>query len=382
MDHNHVNRLGIAPPGRAGGRLRRPVPWLLLLGAPLLLFSLLLISVRSGEVARAASRTVCSSGADFTTIQDAVNASSPGDVIQICTGTYAESVNLATMATEGDITLVAADGPGTVSIAPPTGPSIYISATVFPGDITIDGLNVTSPDDSAILFGPYGSKLVSGVVTIANVVARDASSHGFDIVTNEGVKIESTHAISNGESGIYTYLYSGTAEITDTLALSNGLGGIYVDQGSPGVTGVVNVVIHQSEASDNGTVGVQAYIQHGSVEIDESMALRNGMLAGPGFQASGFYIDADYSCEFPSPIVVKNSVAEMNLGYGFYLSSSGDVDVSDSAAHANAYDGFWVRAGCDGIASVYDSLANDNWSLGRLQGQRFCRLFQQPHTDR
>ena len=77
------------------------------------------------DVAHAATKTVCATGGDFTTIQAAVNSAGPGDVIQICAGTYAESVNLSTMGTVGDITLRASSTP--VLIRPGSGSALYIT---------------------------------------------------------------------------------------------------------------------------------------------------------------------------------------------------------------------------------------------------------------
>ena len=51
-------------------------------------------SVLAASPAFAATSTVCASGCDFTTIQDAVNAAADGDTINIGAGTYNESVTI------------------------------------------------------------------------------------------------------------------------------------------------------------------------------------------------------------------------------------------------------------------------------------------------
>lgn len=43
---------------------------------------------------RAATRTVCASGCDHTTIQTAINAAASGDTITIAAGTYQENVTI------------------------------------------------------------------------------------------------------------------------------------------------------------------------------------------------------------------------------------------------------------------------------------------------
>jgi len=89
-------------------------------------------------------------GNPYCTIGAAVAAANAGDTIEVFSGNYAESVDLSTMNTPGDITLIAIDGPGTVTVSPDTGPAFYNSASPFPGDVTIDGFNVTSPDADGI----------------------------------------------------------------------------------------------------------------------------------------------------------------------------------------------------------------------------------------
>src|SRR5215218_1283795 len=83
-----------------------------------LLLLALALSIPVSRTAYAATIVVAPSGGSYTTIQAAVNNASPGDVIAVKTGTYAENVNLSLMGsaiagTPGDLTLVAVDGPGT-----------------------------------------------------------------------------------------------------------------------------------------------------------------------------------------------------------------------------------------------------------------------------
>ncbi len=62
--------------------------------------------------------------AQFDTIQAAVDASSPGDVVRVCPGTYVENVVVLT----DDLTIVSTDGSGVTSVQAPASPSPYLAA--------------------------------------------------------------------------------------------------------------------------------------------------------------------------------------------------------------------------------------------------------------
>ncbi|MEL6392583.1 MAG: SdrD B-like domain-containing protein, partial [Bacteroidota bacterium] len=98
----------------------------------------------------------------FATIQAAVNASAAGDEIVIGNGTYNESVNLNTAG--GDITIRAAN-PGMVTVN--GGTSRAFSVTGFTGNVTIDGLVLTSSMDNSTS-GVISSINLTGRLTVSN----------------------------------------------------------------------------------------------------------------------------------------------------------------------------------------------------------------------
>src|SRR5258708_1620621 len=81
-------------------RRRRPmwrkVPWFVS-GLALLALSVSVVSpvTLAATVIIVGQNAAQCPGAQFTTIQDAVNAASPGDSIQICPGTYVEQVSIS-----------------------------------------------------------------------------------------------------------------------------------------------------------------------------------------------------------------------------------------------------------------------------------------------
>ncbi|MEL6669833.1 MAG: hypothetical protein AAFP08_12735, partial [Bacteroidota bacterium] len=98
----------------------------------------------------------------FATIQAAVNASAAGDEIVIGNGTYNESVNLNTAG--GDITIRAAN-PGMVTVN--GGTSRAFSVTGFTGNVTIDGLVLTSTMNNSTS-GVISSINLTGRLTVSN----------------------------------------------------------------------------------------------------------------------------------------------------------------------------------------------------------------------
>ncbi len=152
-------------------RWRRRAPWIVLFGLPALLLAALGALLMPAPSADAATLSVCASGAPYTTIQAAVNAANAGDVIQICAGAYAESVNLSGMATAGDITL---RGTAPVTIVPPSGPAIY-NATAFSGSVTLENLRLTTSNAAnAIDF----TAVVSGSFNLLNAAVFEAGANG------------------------------------------------------------------------------------------------------------------------------------------------------------------------------------------------------------
>ena len=84
-----------------------------------------------------------SGGADFTTIQDAVNASNNGDTIIVRDGAYSENVNVSK-----SITIASDNGSAAVAVtaAGPTTPVFDVNAD----GVTIEGFNVSGPTNEHV----------------------------------------------------------------------------------------------------------------------------------------------------------------------------------------------------------------------------------------
>ncbi len=284
----------------------------------------------------------------YTTISAAVAASGPGDTIYVFPGTYAESVDLSTMATPGNITLITVDAsgtptPGTATVSPGTGPAIFNSVTPFPGNVTIDGFNVTSPDDDGINLD------VNSDVVIARVHADNADGIGVAVFSDTGsVTVTSSWANYNGKDGFVIFPSRGDVSITGCSADENGRRGFYIDAGGGDVS------ITGCSADGNGWEGF--YIDAGggvSINLSRSngsgssggfwIRTRHAVIIGSssanGNKMGGFYIDAGWY------VSITGCSADGNSWEGFCIDAVEHVISNLSSANENGYDGFWINAG-------------------------------------
>jgi len=124
----------------------------------------------------------------FTTIQDGIdNSGPPPGVVFVFPGDYAESVDVS--GSTGDLTLRTVNGagvptPGTASILPAAGAAIRNSVTPFPGDLTIDGFILQSPDDNGMTLST-----VQGALILTNLVADGNGDNGISASVQSSVTI-------------------------------------------------------------------------------------------------------------------------------------------------------------------------------------------------
>jgi large repetitive protein len=160
--------------------------------------------------------------AGFNKIQDAVDAATPGDTIQVCSGTYDEQVEIAKPLS---LVGVLRDGKNAAVVQPsnvvanadflgtPNAAMILVQDTsgVTIKDITIDGINngvVCSgnfPFINGIFFRNASGKVES--VVIKNLLSPEACAFGdgFDILATEGEALQ----ITVKDSSIHDYDVTG-----------------------------------------------------------------------------------------------------------------------------------------------------------------------------
>ncbi len=311
--------------------------WMVLMGVPLLLVSLLLVTMQNGSIARAAAPDIfagCSGASqtpNFATIQEAVNSAISGTVINICPGNYPESVNLSLMNTIGDITLRRTPGTaGAVQVNPPIRSGIWISPGIFSGNITIESLNITAVDGFGIDFASeyfdgtsYSSPFVVGNVTISDV-----------------------NALNNNEDGAYIALF-GNALVVSSSFSNNAYYGLYIEN-----------------------------LGDSSVDVINTIANNNGDGVEPGNEGTGITVVPGYSilaCDLaaadtaPLHVNVAGGEANGNNGWGVYVDSYLDVLITNTQVISNAYDGVAAFIEYDYCGGTMADLELSN-SLGEENG--------------
>ncbi|REJ82783.1 MAG: right-handed parallel beta-helix repeat-containing protein [Acidobacteria bacterium] len=290
----------------------------------------------------------------FTTIGDAVANAGPAPAqVFVFPGPFAESVDLNTMGSAlvggmpGDLTVTSVDvggqpAPGAL-IAPASGPAI--TATSFPGSLSLDGLEVRSVDDNGIL-------LASGIqpVLLVNVDANTCPTGNGVVVANSAglVRVESSVARLNFNAGFALASQAGTVEVVDSLSERNDGSGFSLTGVSLSATG--------SQALNNGGDGflVNTPTAGGALMLDDVTAQGNG---GDGVFVLNVFLPQQFATA-----VVSQSVFSGNVDDGGTLAAT-DLTVSQLTASSN---------GSSGLVAAADSLdlsqvtAEDNGSEGIL----------------
>ncbi|MCC6453499.1 MAG: right-handed parallel beta-helix repeat-containing protein [Caldilineaceae bacterium] len=349
--------------------------WIVLLAVPLLLFSMLIVTMQNGPVAQAAGEITvgglvrCGFASDHDTIQDAVNAAISGTVINICPGTYPESVDLSAMASNsgggerGDLTLRKRPGStGDVLINPASGSGLYLGWNdTFPGNITIMNIRVDTGTGSGIDLGSPNDgaeSIVDGSVVLSDVHTTNNPEWGAFIRATGYITIENSIFSNNSSLGGDDY-FEGleihhepvsvdpfpSVYLNGVTANRNYLDGIYIE--SPG-----NIEIYNTEASGNG------------LEVEY-----NGY--GEGiyiYQGYSIYRSNDYAlCGVgDAPFILLESVsANDNLGYGIWVDEGVDVYANDVEVTDNGLTGLdvysWLPCSYTRIEVADSYAANNGW---------------------
>ena len=193
-------------------------------GTPGAGFAETLISIETIAFDTGAMRIVDPAGGEgsFATIQSAINAGDPGDVVVVKAGTYAEAVSV-----NKAITLIG-DPAGTTINSPGTGYGINLSGDIDAGaggagTVTIDGFTL-SGNSTAV---KSSSGLVLDSLVLTNVDIRDNTSSGVNINEDRVANVTISNSTfgnngaGNGSSGsIVLYQFTGNATIENTTITS------------------------------------------------------------------------------------------------------------------------------------------------------------------
>ncbi len=248
----------------------------------------LLWGLNGGPTAHAAPGAdiqVCPSGCAHSSIQEAVDAANPGDVIKVAQGIYTDVhvrkditqvVYLSkTVAIRGGYTTTNWTTP--YPITQPTtldargqGRGMVITGTITP---SIEGLRITGGDATGLGGGPGGGDVGGGI-----------------------------------------YIYLAEATITDTTVYSNTApigGGLYLNESDSTLNG--NRILNNTASGNGGGI----YFQRSSARLNRNLLYHNGSSIGGG----GLYIGAS-SATLSGNRIYSNTAT---TGGGVQTSSSADV---------------------------------------------------------
>ncbi len=297
----------------------------------------LMSSPRNAElpVAYAAELHVCLSGCPYTSIQDAVDAASDGDVIKVAAGTYT-GVNVRP---RNDITTT-----GVVT------QMVYVSNTV-----TIQGgyttTNWTTSDPTA------------------NATTLDAESQGRVLYITGDISptIEGLRLMGGNAGGVY--VISATATFVDNLVTANMGRGLYLDHSAATLSG--NIVT----ANDGGGL----FLSYSPATLSGNLIAANTAFGGGGLflynspaTLSGNTITSNTANSSGgglflsrSPATLSGNVIATNTaisGGGLYLDYRSDATLSGNTVTANIadYGGGGLVLSFNSSAILLNNLVADN----------------------
>jgi len=317
--------------------------------------------------AQAATITVGPEGCNHKSVQAAIDAASPGDLIEVMEGTYYENVDL-----NKPLTLQGTDAGegGVVLNAGGKGPAITISAN----GATVAGLVVTNSSYSGIL-------VHSNDNIIFSVSAIDNEYCGIRLEGSRNNTVEGSDFSQNGAMGIKLE-DSECNRILSNTACENADNGIELEGSSE------NLIANNS-ISDNGNDGIELMgARNNCIHSNHATGNMDGLcleLGSDGNQIS----DNNFSYNDLSGImlresgdnVVEKNVAEKN-NEGICLEGSSNTTVRSNNASENAHYG--IHLNCYSWENIlyanqlignveyeaYDESGKNQWDDGAM-GNRY-----------
>jgi hypothetical protein len=313
---------------------------------------------------------VCPSGCPYAHIQDAINAASSGDTIDIGAGTYAEHLDI-----EKSLTLLGAGMASTIIDGSNSGTVVTIglsntAALVMLSGVTIQHGNTTDSGG--------GIDNVSGTLTLSNstVISNTAASSGyggggifngsFGSVMLSNSTVSGNTAASYAEGGGINN--GGTLSMTNsTVADSSAFGGGGISNG--GTLTLTNSMVDGNTATSNGGGG----ISNGG---GGTLMLANCTVSGNS--ATGSYLDGGGGIDnFSGTLTLTNSTVVSNtivsntadvasLGGGIYINASSLLTLTNSTVSGNRADiGGGIDINSFGTQVLTNTLTNSTVSDNR-----------------
>ena len=256
----------------------------------------------------AVTRTVDITGAgQYTNIQTAVSASSPGDTVLVYPGRYQENISIQN------------NGISVISLEAITGNPVYIDSTIIDGQAISWGIWVRQNSQNITIRGFSITNCKNGLSVSSNA-----------IVTIQNCKIFQNKGYNGAGLGVsFCTVYLSGVKIYNNDAYHMG-GGVYIN----GYMGYVNVTFDPVNRCSiyNNTAGAGQDIVAHSINNDLSIPLDMFTVANP----SSYYAAAYRASGNEFQLLIDAQIAHhQEINHDLYVSPTGD-DANDGLSPATA----------------------------------------------
>src|SRR3989475_472386 len=306
--------------------------------------------------------------APYTKIQDAVNAAAPGDIIQVCAGTYPELPLGSPLTINKTLTLLGAQS--TMDARNPRGPESIITdpqgTFITANNVVIDGFTIENSTNAAftgygiaIGAGTTGTKILNNIVQ-DNIAGIALSNTGGSQVLIRHNQIQNNNQVGGASgTGIYTDQFVSGGAVTNVLIEENAFIGnddAGIDVSNTALPGVSNLDVSTNSFNLNGRA-VLLFNTHMSTIHDNSITnstfvgsaairlfdnnsdlsiLNNGLMTGAGHAIRLSFLGLVGSAS--SDVVIH----ENNIGTAGSANFVGDGLLVDAGSHVGT-----VNAECN-----------------------------------
>jgi parallel beta-helix repeat protein len=268
--------------------------------------------------------------ADFTKIQEAVDAASPGDTIIVYPGTYIENVDVNT----ANLTIKSQNGTANCTVN-----AANSSDHVF--DVTASWVNITGftvENATTDMAGIY----LGNNVQHCNISSNNATNNYFGIwLSSSSSNTLTNNTASSNNYGIFLGYSSNSNTLTNNTASSNNYDGIYLSSSS-------NNTLTNNTANSNYDDGIYLVSSSNSNTLTNNTATSN--------DACGIYLDSSSNNN-----TLTNNTATSNDACGIYLYSSSNNTLTNNTASSNYYG---IILGSSSNNTLTNNTANLNGDYG------------------